>query len=322
MTTNDLCIVQESVGSPEKVGSRWLVTVARPGKGATGTYTEEALKNTGPNAIPPGTKAFFKHALPQDRDPRDQVGVYEEGAFWNAEKGELQAILTPFPRYAQVLEEAGKNVEASIRVAARKRRGTDIVEEFVFSRENTVDLVSFGGLEGSGLQYQVESLFTAALADSEQDRKNKENSVEITPEMIVAQTAALTALSERLETFVEESLRERQAAVDTAALELAVETAVEERFANYAAQEQTIDAASILTVQKESLKARARKGEDITSDLAEAVSFVEEAKKELIPSNDNRNPRGRGNVVVVEESLKNETPNFKVGPWASRKASN
>ncbi len=52
--------------------------------------------------------------------------MFKVGAFWNEEAGELGGYLTPFKRYAPILEdmvdeETGQSyVEASIRAAAHK----------------------------------------------------------------------------------------------------------------------------------------------------------------------------------------------------------
>lgn len=314
MTTDEIVTLNEAAGAPVKQGKRWYVTVARPGKGANGDYSEDVLRETGPLAVPKGTKSYFKHAKSEDRDPRDQVGVFKDGAFWNEEEGELGAYLTPFPRYARVLEEAGEGIEASIHVAARKDARTGVVKELIYNRGNTVDLVAFAGLEGSGLKFQVESLFEAAAADYEIDKK-KENNVDITKEMWEALVADLKTVAAKFDTFVAESKVEVQGVADEAAVETAVETRVEEALASYAETVKAIDAADILTVQKEALKADAAKGKDVTSALTDAVSFVAEAKKELVPDVD---PRIRAKVVVVDESLKTETmQNFKPGRWSN-----
>lgn len=304
---DEITYVNESAGSPIKKGSRWLITVARPGQGSSGFYSEEVLRETGPSAFPPGTKSFFNHDA--KRDVRDMVGTLEQGAFWNDEAGELQAYLTPFPRYAEVLEQAGKNVEASIHAASRKdARGN--LKELVPHRANTVDLVSFAGLDGSGLKMQVESLFAAAAAEDEINKK--ENNVEITKEMWDALVADNKTLSAKFDTFVAESKAQIQGVADEAALEAAVEARVEEALAAYKEVAKSIDEADILTVQKEALKADAAKGKDVTSALAEAVSFVAEAKKELTP--DPKNVR-HGKVVVVDESLDSAPKSFSVGRW-------
>lgn len=306
---DDITIIQESSGPPVKKGTRWLVTVARPGQGSQGFYPEDVLKATGPAAFPPGTKAFFNHD--SKRDVRDMVGTYNDGAFWNDEAGELQAYLTPFPRYVSVLNEAGTNVEASIHAASRKDiRGN--VKELMYNRANTVDLVSFAGLEGSGLKFQVESLFAEAAAEVNLEN-DKENAVDITKEMWDGLVAGQTALSAKFDTFVAESKVEVQGVADEAAVSALVETRVEEALTNFAEVVTSIDSADILAVQKESLKARARLGEDITEDLAQAVSFVAEAKKEFAPE-----PKGskRGTVVIVDESLDSKPRDFRVGRWS------
>ena len=306
---NEIITLTESAGQPTKLGNRWLVTIAKPGQGSTGTYTEEVLKNTGPIAFPPGTKAFFNHD--PKRDVRDMVGTYEEGAFWNEEAGELQALLTPFPRYKQVLDEAGKNVEASIHASARKDHKTGYVKELLYDRGNTVDLVSFAGLEGSGLKYQVESLFAAASAASDLEEK-KENKVEI-EQAIEGLALQLTTLSAKFDTFVAESKAEVKGVADEAAVSDAVKTQVKEALAGYAVVEKSINDADIPAVVKESLKSLAREGEDITESLAGAVSIVAEAKKELASG-----PKGnrRDTVVVVDESTDSQPKNFRVGRWS------
>lgn len=315
---NDLITLEETTAETPlvKKGKRWLVTVAVPGQGVNGFYPEDVLRETGPKAIPAGTKSYFKHAKPEDRDPRDQVGVFEEGAFWNEDEGKLQAYLTPFPRYAQVLEEAGKNIEASIRVAARNVKG--VVKELVFRRENTVDLVAFGGLEGSGLVYQVESLFAAAAADGEDGKEKDEMTFEITKEVWESMTSRLATLDAKIDAFVAESATEKQGKADEAALEAAVVTRVEEALTAFAETDKAIEDADIPKVVKESLKDAARKGEDVSEDLAKAVSVVAETKKELAPV---AKGQKRANLVVVDESLSGEeTPkNFKVARWTGAK---
>lgn len=309
-------VLIESALAPVKKGKRWLVTIAKPGQGSMGYYPEAVLKETGPIAFPKGTKAFFNHDV--KRDVRDMVGFYDQ-AFWNEEEGELQAYLTPFPRFASVLDEAvdpdtkQSYIEASVHVASRKDVRTGHVKELVFDRANTVDLVSFAGLEGSGLKYQVESLFAAAAAAGEQEEK-KENNVEITKEMWDAQRAdIITAVSAKFDTFLAESKGELQASVDADALEAAVAARVEEALAAYTEVEKSINDADILDTQKESLKAKAIKGEDIAADLAQAVSFVAEARKAFVPDT---TVARRGTVVVVEESKDSAPQTFTPGRWS------
>jgi len=302
--TEKIELLNESTGvAPVKKGRRWLVTIAVPGQGSSGYYPEDVLREYGPQAFPPGTKSYFTH---ESRDPRDQVGNFKDGAFWNDEKGVLQGYLTPFPRFATVLEEAATDVEASIHVESVKDTRTGKVMRLNPNRANTVDLVGFGGLEGSRLEMLVES-FAAAAAVSEDTGKETQN-VEITKEMWDAQTALITNLGTALSTFVNESKTAAQGVADEAAVNELVEARVEEALASIAEQEAAIDAAEILTVQKESLKAAARKGNDVTADLATAVEIAKEAKKQFAPTPAARTNRfNSGTVVVATESLNGKT---------------
>jgi len=296
--TEKIELVSENLGAaPVKKGGRWLVTIATPGQGSSGYYSEEVLREFGPVAFPAGTKSFFNHD--DKRDVRDMVGTFKEGAFWNDEEGVLQGYLTPYPRFNQVLDEAATDIEASVHVESVKDTVTGRVLRLNKNRANTVDLVGFAGLEGSGLRMLVES-FAAAAAVSDDTGKETQN-VEITKEMWDGLNGQITTLGTTLSTFIQESKTAIKGEADADAVAEAVKTQVKEALANYAEQEKAIDAADILTVQKESLKAKARDGEDITADLASAVEFAVEAKKELVPD---AKVTGRATVVVATENLK------------------
>ena len=302
--------LSESAGAPVKAGSRWLVTIAKPGQGSTGYYSEDTLRKTGPTAFPPGTKAFFTH---ESRDVRDMVGVYEEGAFWNDEVGELQALLTPFPRYRTVLDEAGKNIEASVHVTATKDMRSGHVKELRYHRSNTVDLVAFAGLEGSGLKYQVESLFTAASAVGDEGKEEKNMDEAKVVALFEALTSKVETISARFDTFVTESKVVKEGVANEAAVEAAVKTRLDEALESYAAGEKSIDDADLLDVQREALKAEARKGNDVTQALADAVAVVVQAKEAFTPD-----PKGtpRAKLIVATEDDKSQSKtDFRVGRW-------
>lgn len=304
-----LISLQESAGAPIKVGKRWLVTVARPGQGATGTYPETVLKETGPEAFPPGTKAFFNHD--PKRDVRDMVGTYPEGAFWNDEAGELQAYLEPFARYQDVLDQAGANIEASIHAKAyRDPKGT--VVRLVKDRANTVDLVAFAGLEGSGLKYQVESLFAAASADGDEGKGNKE--MEIEKEIAELKTT-VTDLASGFRSFVEAQGAEVQGKADAEAVAAAAQGLVAEALATYIEKEAAIKAAGLFSKQEESLLAMALNGEEITEALEAAKVLAAEARETVLKESADAKPSVRGNVVVVNESKDSAPKSFTVNGW-------
>lgn len=304
-------VLDEVAGAPlKKQGKRWYVTIAKPGKGQQGSYPENTLKTFGEVAFPPGTKSFFNHA--DKRDVRDYVGSFKDGAFWNEEAGELGGYLTPVKRYASVLEEAqdvaDDAVEASMHVLSRK--GPDgTVKELMFHRGNTVDLVGFGGLEGSGVKFQVESLFAAAAADGENGKE--EENMEITKEMWDGLVGTQSTLNSKFDTFVSEALADRQGQADADAVATAVAVQVEEALTAYAGQEVAIDAAVLPKKQKDAFKARARKGEDVSTDLASAVSFVAEALTEFAGAKADKD----GKVVVVSESLATDDDFSMGGSW-------
>ena len=302
----DLIEVSEAAPAPKKVGRRWLVTIARPGAGSRGTYPAEVLKETGPAAFPPGTKAFFNHD--PNRDVRDMVGTYPEGAFWNDEAEELQAYLKPFARFESVLDEAGEAIEASIHAMARKdHRG--VVRELVYHRGNTVDLVAFAGLEGSGLKFQVESLFAGAAALSEE---GKEKNMEITEKQWNDLVSTVDEVKTAFVNFVSESKQEAQGKADAEAVSEAAQEIVAEAIANYRTAEKAIDDAKLPVKVAESLKERAAKGEDITADLAAITEVVNETLSSV-----SIKTISRGNVVVVDESHSPNTPKtFTPGRWS------
>lgn len=304
---NKKSTVLESFDAPVKIGKRWRVTVARPGQGASGFYSEQVLKETGPAAFPPGTKSFFNHD--PKRDVRDMVGTFPEGAFWNEEEGELQADLEPFERFRPVLNEAGSAIEASIRSTAEKDpRGN--VRALLPNRSNSIDLVAYAGLEGSGLKFQVESLFAAAASAVEEDedsdaeasaQKNEEGiNMEIEKEVAEIRSG-LTALTAAFDAFVTESRAEMQGKADAEAVQTAAAELVAEALSAYEEKVAAIESANLLPKQAEALKARALKGEDIEEALTEAKTLVEEAEKHFKPEPVTYG-RVRGNLVVTESA--------------------
>ncbi len=303
-------LLSETAGAPRKVNGRWLVTIARPGKGSTGTYSEASLRETGPIAFPPKTKSFFNHD--PKRDVRDMVGTFPEGAFWNEEEGELQGFLEPFARYASVLEEAGDNIEASIHTKALKDSAGN-VRGLLYDRSNTVDLVAFAGLEGSKVRYQVESLFAAAAA--EEDKEG--NKVDIEKEIAELRTS-FTNFTTEFQTFVAESRATQKGEADAAAVDAAVEARLAEALETYSGKVAAIDAADLLPKQAAALKAQALKGVDIEEALTEAAEFVEEARAALVPVPD-PNDRARARVVVAAESKDSATKtSLTIGPWGNK----
>lgn len=299
----------ETAGAPRLTGKRWRVTVARPGTGSSGKYSADTLREYGPLAFPAGTKAYFNHD--PKRDIRDMVGVYPDGAFWNEEDNELQADLEPFPRYQPVLAEVGPHAGASIRSRGRKDGDGNVVE-LIFDRGNSIDLVGEPGLEGSGLKYQIESLFEQARTSVEEDIKpdaeaSAQNERKTRMEKMLEELmTAVTKLSKDFEAFVSESRSEVQGKADEDAVDAAVNAKLAERHESFLAVKEQIAEAKLTPTLTKNLETRALKGEDIAEALTEAKALVEEVRGTVTEG---------GEYVVVGEDRKPDNDKFTVTGW-------
>jgi hypothetical protein len=262
--------LRESVSAePVKKGKRWLVTLAVPGQGNSGYYSPEVLESYGPVAIAPKTKAYWGHADPQDRDARDALGKYPEGAFWNAEEQKLQAYLEPYPRWDPIIEEMGSDLELSMCILDGEKDGDGNVLRMGYHRANTVDAVAFAGLSGSGLLEQVESLAESLTLRETSAREAQEKEGKKVDEK-------LDKLIALFESFIGESKAkakdEAQVVADEAAAKVAATAAVEAYASNIALVEAARE--TLLPSQVASLQESAR-----TSDVASFTASVDSAKK-------------------------------------------
>lgn len=272
--------LHESVAAnPVKQGNRWLVCLAKPGQGSSGKYSADVLREYGPTAFPPKSKSYFGHNAPQDRDPRDQLGTYAEGAFWNEEAQELQALLTPYPRWKPLLEEMASDLEMSIYSKGTKDENGNVLT-LEYSRTNSVDAVGYAGLEGSSVREQMESLVESARAE-----------FDVTPSVAPAQENGNEKLMEEkldklislLETFVSESkaaaAEKVQATVNAEALSESAKEAVE----SYDAKVALIEAAreDLTASQVASLREAAKQGADVAPLVESAKKVTEEIRSTL-----------------------------------------
>ena len=134
---------------------RWKVTIVRIGKGSTGNYTEAALE-TGPLAFPVGTKVNLDHATPEEKWARPSGSVKSlAGAIVTTpviEGNELNAEVefsdTAAPLIEQFHEILGLSLKASGWGDDYDDTGLPIVEGFIPSPLNTVDVVTVAGAGG------------------------------------------------------------------------------------------------------------------------------------------------------------------------------
>jgi hypothetical protein len=293
-------VLTESTKTPfKRSGKRWRVVIAKPGQGTSGKYSAQMLEEYGSAALAPGAKAFFDHD--PKRSIKDMVGTYPDGAFWDATNQELVAELQPFKHWQEVIDEIGPHAEASIYMMGEKDED-DNVTSLIPHRTNGVDLVGYGGLEGSGLKEQVENLIEAAHTASTKPGSEASGQVnkkeKMTDEEI--QAAVKAAVAEALApvlTFISESKAAKTEEIQGKADADAVSAAVTEAVAVYKDKEKLINDANLLPSQAESIREAALAGAEVAPLIEAAKKILDEAKG-LVTTG--------GEIVRVGESTKNE----------------
>jgi hypothetical protein len=288
-------ILRETTSAvPVKKANGWLVTVARPGRGSTGTYSAEMLAEYGPIAFPAKTKAYFGHNLPQDRDPRDRLGTYPEGAFWNSEVNELQARLVPHKRWDALLEEmaeAGDDLDVSMYSLDFDLSESGEVTRIGPHRGNSIDAVGVGGIPGAGVKGRLyESLVESARAefDEKPGEQVAQERKEIT-KMDKEIQEAFADLRESLKTIADFVTEQKTAAAEAARVSVVEkdnETVVAETLESRLAAIKAVDDASgdLLPSQVTSLRESARNGEDVIPLIESAKAIRAEAATVLSES--------------------------------------
>lgn len=275
---------QVSAAPVKTANKRWRVKIATPGQGSSGYYTPEVLREYGPVAFPAGVKAYVGHAKPQDRSLLDIVGTYGD-AYWSEEENALFADLQPATKkWAEVLEELGPLVGASISSSGTKDAQGNVLT-LEYHRANSVDLVPEPGLVGSGLQEQIESLIESARSVdpiTEPGVTPGAGDKEHNMDKIEEQLTKLTSVVESL--VADKSAKataDAQAAVDAAA----ISTAVNEALATYDAKIALIEAETeLLPSQRAFLREQAKAGADVAPLIESAKKVVAEATQALTES--------------------------------------
>lgn len=270
--------IAESTSALTRSGGRWKVVLATPGQGTNGYYSEDILREQGPNAFPPKTRAYIGHALPQNRDPRDQLGSYPDGAYYEDGIG-LVAELQPRREYISLLEDLGEDAELSIYADGEVDDDGNVTTIFP-AKTNSVDLVSHAGLSGSGLKEKLYESYTKPDG-TPQDKKEGSMDKEMTDAFKALTdtiTAALAGGAPKADT---RTTAEIDAEVESKVKDQ-VATTVDAALTTFETQMKAVDAADLLPSQVESLRAEARKGVDITPLIESAKAVVADAKKTLL----------------------------------------
>lgn len=137
---------------------RWKVQIIQAGTGASAVYTTGALETTGALAFPSGTKVNIDHASwrQQDEHPSGSLttlaGLLVAEPVYNAETKALDSEMElgeEWGPFAEQFHEAiGLSIHADGWGSEYDEAGRPIIEGFIPSPLNTVDLVTVPGANG------------------------------------------------------------------------------------------------------------------------------------------------------------------------------
>lgn len=283
--------------APVKKGNgRWLVAIATPGQGSSGYYAEEMLKEYGPVAFPAGAKSFINHE--GSRNPKDMIGTYPEGAYWDDTRKQLMGELQTFSHWQAFVEEVGPHCGMSIYMAGTSDDEGNVTQ-LLEDRQNGADLVSYPGLEGSGL---VEQMLESARAGSEKPPVALAEDHEDGKDASRMDKEQFEELMSRLDAAIATKSAKAQ---ETAQVE-ADETLASERVDAFEAAVESIEAADLTPAQKKNLRAEAKKGNDVAPLIEAQVAL----KAEILQETGVKLVEGR--VITADASAKTSTP------WGAR----
>lgn len=269
MTTKELR--ENSAEKPVKSGSRWRVIVARPGQGSSGFYSEEMFRRDATKVVPAGGQSFINHG--SDRNPKDMIGVYPEGSFWDENEKAVVADLQVFSHWEKFVDEVGPHCGMSL-YAMGESDADDNVTAIIEDRMNGADLVARPGLIGSGLAEKLYESATAGFnepsATVAQEKNGEKMDEELKAEIISVVKTAFASLVAEKETARE---AEVQAKVDADA----VETAATERVESFAAAVKAVDEADLLESQRTAILEAAKNGADVAPMIESAKAIKAEA---------------------------------------------
>lgn len=261
-----------------KKGRRYLVTIAKPGVGSSGIYTEEMLREYGPVAFPKGTRSYMGHEEPHKRSAKDLVGTFPEGSFWNDEERELQGILeSKNPLLADFLEDMYEDIDMSMYVLDfDKDPNTDHITRMGYTRANSVDVVGIGGIEGAGIKELVESY---SAGDTSTDEAVEENRKKMEIKELGEAVNGLKSDLAEIKTFISEQKEAAKKEADNDKVVKTVEESVSEAVAAYDAKIAQIEEArnDLTASQIESLRTLAKEGADVAPVIEQYRNFVKEA---------------------------------------------
>jgi hypothetical protein len=243
------------------------VVLISPGRGSSGYYSEELLREYGAVAFPAGTHSYLDHlGENENRSASKLLGVYPEAAHYEEGVG-LVSKFRPMKHWADFVEEVAPYTGLSIYAQGEgveedmDGESVYVVKELLPNIMNTVDLVSYAGRGG----HFVESLIESALANKETENNNMALEDEVRNLV-----AVITPLVSELSTAREE-LKQAKEAADASAVD-ATEASAK---AVEAARE--VETAELPEKVKESLRAQIDAGNYNVKPAIESAVAIREA---------------------------------------------
>jgi len=291
MTVRGIFVQEAATLAPKRSDGTYPVVLIDEGRGSTGIYSAELLKNSA--HVFEGVPSFINHPIdpskPHERDLNNIAGRISNVRV-EERKGKVALVGTYKPRteYASLFEEFGDIIGLSIFCGAAGdvlEDGRVSVQEFdATDPYRSVDAVVAAG-RGGRFERASESLRAiesslglpdgekpgAASAPGEQEEGSMDE--------VLKAIEALTKTLEPVVTFVAEQKVAADAAV--AAAEAKAEAAEQEKDAaleSYSAAAQAVADAELLPSQESEILAAAKAGKDIAPLIENAKKVVNEAK--------------------------------------------
>lgn len=285
MATKHLLESADLLAPADNGDGTWKVRLIAEGQGSSGYYSRDLLEAY--HGAFDDALSFITHPVgsPQERNFTQIVGRVL-GETWVEEDDEgllgVYAHYKPDASYKQKLEDYKDRLGLSIFIegdGSEDASGKFLVESFNGDDPyKSVDVVIAAGARGRFEESMLPKIYSERIraieraqpgAASAQDPNTKD--MHMTPEQ-------LTELKEFLSAAIVESVKtiaEAKAEKDES------KQTLEEALAAYAETVKLIDAADLTDIQAESLKARAAKGEDITSALEEQKALKDAITKSV-----------------------------------------
>lgn len=114
----------------DATGKLWRALLIKAGWGSKGYYTEEALRNDGPQVFKAGTPIFMDHLTPDDKEfyqfgkVANLVGELATDAVWDPITKGLAADVEIYEHRRELVNAVAKKIGLSIRATTTADRGT------------------------------------------------------------------------------------------------------------------------------------------------------------------------------------------------------